>query len=47
MTLFEAPADSGPVLRVRLLLAYDGRGFHGFALQRGVDTVGGALCGAL
>ena len=47
MTLFEAPADSRPVLRVRLLIAYDGRGFHGFAVQRGVDTVGGAVCGAL
>lgn len=47
MTLFEAPADSRPVLRVRLLIAYDGRGFHGFAMQRGVDTVGGAVSDAL
>ena len=47
MTLFEAPAESRPALRVRLLIAYDGRGFHGFALQRGVDTVAGAVAGAL
>jgi len=47
VTLFEAPADSRPVLRVRLLIAYDGRGFHGFAMQRGVDTVGGAVSDAL
>jgi len=47
VTLFEAPAESRPALRVRLLIAYDGRGFHGFALQRGVDTVAGAVAGAL
>jgi tRNA pseudouridine38-40 synthase len=32
---------------VRLLLAYDGGGFHGFALQPGVRTVGGVLAAAL
>jgi tRNA pseudouridine38-40 synthase len=47
VTLFEAPAESRPALRVRLLIAYDGRGFHGFALQPGVDTVAGAISGAL
>jgi len=47
VTLFEAPAEARPVLRVRLLLAYHGLGFHGFAMQRGVDTVGGAVAGAL
>ena len=38
---------AGPTVRVRLLVAYHGAGFHGFALQRGVPTVGGALSRAL
>jgi tRNA pseudouridine38-40 synthase len=33
--------------RWRLDLAYDGRGLHGFALQRGFDTVVGLLSDAL
>ncbi len=28
-------------------MAYDGRGYHGFAAQPGVETVGGALTGAI
>jgi len=32
---------------MRLTLAYDGSGFHGFAMQPGVRTVGGALASAL
>jgi len=32
---------------MRLLVAYHGAGFHGFALQPGLRTVGGALAGAL
>lgn len=47
MTLFDLPPDdaavSGPVLRVRLLVAYDGSRFHGFALQPGQRTVAGVL----
>jgi tRNA pseudouridine38-40 synthase len=47
VTLFDPPegvaAPSGPLARVRLLVAYDGSGFHGFAEQRGVRTVGGVL----
>ena len=53
MTLFDDPAPpptapSGPSVRVRLQLAYDGRRFHGFASQPpGVRTVAGTLAGAL
>lgn len=53
MTLFEqtdppaAPERSGPVesarVRVRMTVAYDGSGFHGFAPNAGVATVGGTL----
>jgi tRNA pseudouridine38-40 synthase len=34
-------------VRVRLTVAYDGSGFHGFAVNPGVATVGGALTEAL
>ena len=55
MTLFsdqagpDAPAavTAGPVLRVRLLVAYLGAGFRGFAAQPGQRTVAGVLAGAL
>lgn len=30
-----------------MLVAYEGTGFHGFALQPGLPTVGGAICSAL
>ena len=43
MTLFDTPdtpaAPSGPLVRVRMLVAYDGSGFHGFATQPGHRTV--------
>jgi tRNA pseudouridine38-40 synthase len=47
VTLFEAAAGSAPLLRLRLAVAYDGRGFHGFAAQPGVATVAGTLGDAL
>ena len=49
MTLFgpEVGAPAPPLVRVRLTVAYDGRGFHGFAAQDGVRTVGGELTLAL
>jgi tRNA pseudouridine38-40 synthase len=45
-------ADTGPDsepdrLRLRLLVAYDGAGFRGFAAQPGQRTVAGELAGAL
>jgi tRNA pseudouridine38-40 synthase len=47
MTLFDAedPAAAlhGPLVRVRMTVAYDGSGFHGFAPNPGVRTVGGTL----
>lgn len=42
MTLFDAPT-----VRVRLLVAYDGSAFHGFAFNRDVPTVAGALGDAI
>lgn len=49
MTLFglEAPTPEPPSLRLRLVLAYDGRAFQGFAAQPGQRTVAGALAEAL
>jgi tRNA pseudouridine38-40 synthase len=55
MTLFdpalpEPAVDPGPpsgAQRVRLLVAYDGRGFHGFAAQPRHRTVGGVLAAAI
>lgn len=47
MTLFEPePAAAGSV-RVRMLVAYDGTGFSGFAANPGVTTVAGTLAAAL
>jgi tRNA pseudouridine38-40 synthase len=52
MTLFDEPVDtpaapSEPLVRVRMLVAYDGSGFHGFARQPGQRTVGGVLAEAI
>lgn len=52
MTLFEGEelvpaAPSGPLVRVRATVAYDGSAFHGFAAQPGVRTVAGVLVEAL
>jgi len=41
------PAPAGPLVRLRLLVAYDGRGFHGFAAQPGQRTVAGVLGAAV
>jgi tRNA pseudouridine38-40 synthase len=45
VTLFETPAVSRP--RCKLVLAYDGTAFHGYAAQPEVRTVEGELIGAL
>ena len=50
MTLFEPElpdASAVPTVRVRLDIAYDGTGFHGFAENVGVRTVAGTLREAL
>ncbi len=51
MTLFEGPQPAQPtppLARIRLTVAYDGSGFHGFAAQPGgVKTVGGTLAKTL
>jgi len=49
MTLFDddAAASIEFPARVRMTVAYDGRGFHGFAAQAGHKTVGGALATAI
>jgi tRNA pseudouridine38-40 synthase len=55
MTLFDEPDDepsrahpsSGLTERVRMLVAYDGSTFHGFAANRGVRTVAGTLTQAI
>lgn len=53
MTLFDPvpieaePTEAGPTERVRLVVAYDGSGYHGFAVNAGVRTVGGVLTAAI
>ncbi len=50
MTLFDETvgvATPGETVRVRLVVAYDGRGFRGFARNEGVRTVAGTLAAAL
>ena len=54
MSLFDvSPAEAGDArlevdtTRVRLLVAYDGSGFHGFWPNEGVPTVGGTLVAAV
>lgn len=51
LTLFDEDDMTGgprePQVRVRFTVAYDGTGFHGFAVNPGVRTVGGVLTEAL
>lgn len=50
MTLFDVPdpaVRSGPSVRVRMVVAYDGTAFHGFASQPGLRTVAGVLTSAI
>jgi tRNA pseudouridine38-40 synthase len=53
VTLFDenaapaAPPREGRPVRVRLVVAYDGAPFHGFAVNPGVATVAGALADAI
>ena len=52
MTLFDPPegtraALQGPLVRVRLVVAYDGAAFRGFAPQPTVTTVGGTLAATI
>jgi tRNA pseudouridine38-40 synthase len=46
VTLFDSAAGAGPA-KVRMVVAYDGSDFHGFAESHGVRTVAGALRGAI
>jgi tRNA pseudouridine38-40 synthase len=46
-TTLTPPAPRGPVVRVRMTVAYLGTKYRGFAAQPGVPTVGGALIDAL
>jgi tRNA pseudouridine38-40 synthase len=47
----QPPADQAvnedPTIRIKLLLSYEGSGFHGFAAQPGLRTVAGVLTEAL
>jgi tRNA pseudouridine38-40 synthase len=51
VTLFDAGMPASPHrdtgLRLKLLIAYDGTDFHGFAAQRDLRSVEGVLTGAL
>lgn len=47
LTDFERAAPSGPLVRVRMTVAYDGTDFHGFADQPGLPTVAGRLSAGL
>jgi len=50
MTLFDEPATASgdrSLVRVRMVVAYDGTAFHGFAANRDVTTVAGTLQQAL
>lgn len=44
---FARAAPGGPLVRVRMTLAYDGSAFHGFAHQPGLPTVAGRVMAGL
>src|SRR5439155_7209699 len=50
MTLFDDATAASSIdypVRVRMTVAYDGTGFHGFAAHPGVKTVGGTLAAGI
>src|SRR3954452_9761936 len=50
MTLFDEADPASSIdypVRIRMTVAYDGTGFHGFAAHPGVKTVGGTLTAAI
>ena len=47
MSLFDADPEASPRSKLKLVVAYDGTDFHGFAAQPDVRTVAGVLSKAM